>query len=315
MPAVITHYLFARDVYRALGDDALPSSEEFSAFLLGNQGPDVLFFSVLDVTQLVAKDLGTRMHRADAAKTLACMRDAANMLPDEIRPIGQAFAKGFLCHYLLDSSEHPFIYAQQNALIQAGVQGLDEDAAHEVHAEIESELDVLALSVKEGLTIEQFQPACALQSSKRVQEVISFMFKHVAAALFSTNIRQDAYISGVENYMTVLFALHSPSGLKREILGRTERLFRKHSFARAMSHRNELLHESIFDNHEHMPWTHPGTGEVSDEGFWQLYQSALDAAIREVPLLLTADEAHLDEVTSGYDFNGNPTRAQLISVD
>ena len=47
MPALITHDFFGRDVYDRLYTFIGGSRDEADAFLLGNQGPDPLFYLVL----------------------------------------------------------------------------------------------------------------------------------------------------------------------------------------------------------------------------------------------------------------------------
>lgn len=313
MPAVITHYLFGRKLYEDASPELFPMREDFEAFMLGNQGPDVLFFSPAAVGRTAASRIGTLMHKTDAAKLLSCMRDAAAMLPDNIRSIGQSYVRGLYCHFLLDSQMHPFIYAQQASIVEAGVEGLSEEDGHEVHAEIEAELDVLALSQIDHTTISGFDTTLALEASPQTVHVISLMYKYVCKCALDRDIRQDAYAQGVDAYRLVLLALHSPKGVKRGILGLAERLFRKHSIARAMSHRNQLLDESIFDNHEHAPWTHPGTGGVHTEGFWDIYQRTQVRARMEMPLV-TAASFDMEAAAHGTDFDGNPTQARIVAV-
>lgn len=314
MPAVITHYLFGRKIYEDMPPELFPAREDFEAFMLGNQGPDVLFFSPVALGGTIDAGLGTLMHKCDGAKLLTCMKDAATMLPDNIRSIGQAYVRGLYCHFLLDSALHPFVYAQQNAIVNAGVEGLDAADAHEVHAEIESELDVLALSRIDGATIAGFDTTLALEASPQTVHVISLMYKYVCKCALDRDIRADAYAQGVDGYRLTLLALHSPRGIKRGILGITERLFRKHSMARAMSHRNRLLTESIFDNREHAPWVHPGTDEVRTESFWDIYHRAQIRAHQEVPLMIE-DGFDLEAAARGMDFDGNPTRPLIVSVE
>ena len=66
----------------------------------------------------------------------------------------------------------------------------------------------------------------------------------------------------------------SPTGIKRDLIGRVERLVRPHSFYQSMSHRPVAAAESVFDNHEHAAWTNPFTGDVRTTGFWDLYDQA-----------------------------------------
>ena len=230
MPAVITHYLFGKDVYQRTQPDPFEGADEFSAFMLGCQGPDVLFYSALSPKQLSAATIGSDMHKADPMRLFRSLQDAANMLPEDIRGIGQAYVQGFFCHYLLDSTLHPLIYAQQNALTNAGVDGLDERDGHEVHAEIESELDVLALSTKEGITISSLDPLLPLFASERCVQVISLLCKYVAKNALGKDIRHDAFESGVNNYRVILFGLRSPKGIKRKVMGAGKDIGRREDY-------------------------------------------------------------------------------------
>lgn len=314
MPAVITHYLFGRKIYEDADPDLFPTREDFEAFILGNQGPDVLFFSPSALATSADQSIGSLMHKTDGSKLIGCMKDAVRMLPESIRNIGSSYVRGLYCHFLLDSEMHPFVYAQQYAIVHAGVEGLDPSDAHEVHAEMEADLDVLALSQIDGVTISAFDTTLALEAAPQTVHVISLMYKYACSCVLGRNIPQSAYAQGLDGYRLVLLALRSPTGVKRGILGLTERLFRKHSMARAMSHRNRLLQTSIFDNHERAPWTHPGTDEARTDGFWDIYDRALARARIEVPHMM--DESFdLTAATHGTDFDGNPTVPLIVSVE
>ena len=316
MPAVITHDLFGKDVYDELHGAQERPYEEYEAFLLGNQGPDVLYFCALSPTLADAAKLGSQMHRCDPTSLIAAFRDAAADLVEEVRPLGMAYAAGFVCHYALDASLHPFVYAQEAALTGAGVTGLDDSDAHEVHAEIESELDVLALSAKTGCTIAEFVPAQnILRADARVLEVVSCLYKRVASQLFGKTISKDAFAKGVKNYRSALSALYSPTGVKRSVLGRLEKLVRRHSFLQAMSHRNELLTTSPFENREHATWTDPGTGAVRHESFWDLYDAARIRTRLFLGFYPTATNEAIGAFTNGLDFRGKPTTAIITAVE
>ena len=146
MPAILTHDLFGRDVM----DDAsdllgFRTRDEKDAFLLGNQGPDPLFYLVIDPLMRKWSPLGNVMHAARPARLLVAMREAAERLEGRERRLARAYVAGFACHWQLDSTIHPFVYHWQNGICSAGVPGLDEGAASRVHAEIERDLDEMVL--------------------------------------------------------------------------------------------------------------------------------------------------------------------------
>lgn len=315
MPAIITHHLFGRSIAADMTELWNASTDEMDAFLLGNQGPDVLFFAAGNPAALGAWNLGSDMHRADPIVLLTAFRDAALSMSGEYRGVGISYVLGLLGHYLLDSTLHPYIYALQGQICGAGIEGLDDTDGHEVHAEIESELDVLVLSRMLGRTIESFAPPDhILLANERTVLIISMLYKKVSETVFGQPISERAYAAGLDAYRALLRVLYSPKGMKRKILGMAERVFRRHSFAQAMSHRNEIIEHSIFDNEEHRPWIDPDSGEVSESGFWDLYEEARTMMLRTAPTFMDATPRELEDITRNLDFNGVLTRARIIRV-
>lgn len=343
MPAIITHDSFGRDVYRDLYEQIGESRDELDAFLLGNQGPDVLFYGSVNPLTAASNSLGTKMHRDRSNDLISTIWETAESIPEDswfaaISPrgakrkyakfggaptatsknIAQAYAMGFICHYVLDSTMHPFIYAQQYELCDAGVKGLDRSSGHEVHATIESELDELVLTCKRGETISTFDPSMRiLKGSDYVLDLISAMYCLTVQKVYDRKIAADTYKLCVKAWRQVQRLIYSSTGIKRNMLGRAETLFRRYSFLRALSHQNRKLYESIFDNHEHMPWRNPETLEVRTADFWQLYDEALNRAEDALRELSNSPHRKIDahRITDDLNFNGSPTVARIIATE
>ena len=101
MPAIITHDLFGKDVYGETFDTIGGSRDAAEAFLLGNQGPDPLFFVAPDPRYRRVGKLASTLHRARPAEFLVALKSAVRELPAQERSIGRAYALGYVCHYLL----------------------------------------------------------------------------------------------------------------------------------------------------------------------------------------------------------------------
>ena len=110
MPALITHDFFGRDVYDRLYTFIGGSRDEADAFLLGNQGPDPLFYLVLSPQLRAHNRLGSTMHNKKPSELLTALKNSLGILNSAEREVGRAYALGFLCHYTLDSTMHPFVY-------------------------------------------------------------------------------------------------------------------------------------------------------------------------------------------------------------
>ena len=318
MPALITHDAFGRDVYGRLHAFVGGTRDEADAFLLGNQGPDPLFYAVLSPRLRGVHRLGSRMHAERPSELLDAFKRSLSVLDEGERAVGRAYALGFLCHYLLDSTMHPFVYWQEYEACDAGVPGLGRRDGSEVHAVIESELDELVLYAKRHETIATFDPSReVLKARDGVLETVSKMYAYVALTLFGLFVPADAFAASVKLFRRTQAFFHSPRGIKRAVVGRIEEVVRPHSFYRSMSHRNVALEESMFDNRARAAWEDPFTGAASNDGFWDRYDKALarvDAALQAFDRDGFDVEA-ARTITCDLDFSGRPVEARIVSVE
>lgn len=318
MPAIIAHDTFGTEVYNQLFEYIGGSRDEADAFLLGNQGPDPLFYAMVHPGLPGVSEVGNRMHSEKPAELLAAMRAGIREAPAADQPIDRAYVLGFLCHYLLDSTAHPLIQSQEYALCDAGVPGLTRENGSDVHAVIESELDELVLTVKRDATIATFNPAKQiLRASDRVLAAISALYDSVIRETYGIQLPEGAFGSSVKAFRTVQEFFYSPNGFKHNIIGRIEMLVRPYSFYRAMSHRNRRLEKSQFDNHEHATWVNPHTGTTSTESFFDLFDRAKQLAFQLIPIFdapsFNTEQARV--LTSDLNFSGAPTQAVIVAVE
>ncbi len=317
MPALITHDTFGQDVYDRIRGTVGARRDETEAFLLGNQGPDPLFYSILVPRLRAFNRLGTIMHSEKPNQLLAALKNSLAILDENELRIGRAYALGFLCHYTLDSAMHPLVFFHEYRLCDAGEPGLSRSNGNEVHAVIESEFDEMVLFTRRNQTVATFDPSRAiLKGDASVLATVSKMYAYLALTVYGLVIPSAMFSSSVKSFRVAQRLLHSSTGTKRAVLGRMEELVRPYSFYRSMSHRPQEITESEFDNHEHASWKNPFTGDDEKRSFWDIYDDALDHAVANSNTFLTegfdAQRAH--EITGDLDFSGKPTVAAVLSV-
>ena len=134
MPAIITHDTFGQDAYARHFSSIGGTKDEAEAFLLGNQGPDPLFYSIANPLLSSVHRLGNIMHKEKPNEILVAFKQAIDALDEADRSVGRAYALGFLGHYVLDSTMHPLVYFHEFQLCDAGEPGLSRADGNEVHA-------------------------------------------------------------------------------------------------------------------------------------------------------------------------------------
>lgn len=310
MPAILTHDFFGRGVV----DDATDllgfrSLDEKEAFLLGNQGPDPLFYLVVDPLMRKWVPLARVMHEARPAALLCALREAALRLEGRERQLARAYVAGFACHWQLDSAVHPLVFHWQDGICAAGVDGLDASAAPLVHAEIERDLDEMVLFSTEGVTVERYRPhERVLAASKAVLAAVDKVYFYVALWVYGRPIDPRTFSTAVHELRLVQRAFDSPGGRKRALLGTVERAVARRPFSLvcAMSHRARPEDVSAFDNRERAAWENPFTHETCHASFWDLYEGAQTKALKTLDELFSADFdlAAARELTGDVNFNG-----------
>ncbi|MCH3967477.1 MAG: zinc dependent phospholipase C family protein [Atopobiaceae bacterium] len=278
MPAVYAHHFFAEHAIALLPPRTLASLDESYAFTLGNQGPDPLFFrwrgSRADAR--VAHSLARACHRTlptTELETARAAEDDADEAEPGAGPVARAFALGLLAHYVLDSTTHPFVYAQEASLIDAA-DGL-EDAQSETHAVIEAELDSMMLWRERGKTVADYPDGLLPEVPTRVLEVADLVMGMVAGDVYGVTLPDDVYRSSLEDMRWCYRHIEPAGSLKARAVGTCERAFRSHSQAQAMAHPVMRQDTCPSDNPDHLPWRDPFTGRTSKASFTDLFDEAL----------------------------------------
>ncbi len=313
MPAIMTHDFFGRDAYSGVSAQLLLSTpEERDAFLLGNQGPDPLFYLVADPRVGEQNRIGNVMHHVRPARLICALRDALSMLGSSERKVGEAYAAGFLCHYLLDRSVHPLVFSSEYGICDAGVDGLDRRDGSEVHAEIERDIDEMVLYMKCHQTVRTYRPYReVLCGSDEVLATIDKLYFYMGLWTYSCTLDLDCYTRAVKSFRRVQRLFYTPSLAKARILAPVEKAFghKRYSLYRAMAHRDRAESVSDFGNDEHRLWENPFTREVLTDSFWDLYEEALDQVFEAVNRFLVPsfDLADAERLTHNLNFSGQPT--------
>ena len=107
MPGVYAHALFGKKVYKALTGECQKTIDKYKKYyIIGLQGPDILFFHRPFYFNAVNKT-GIRVHHEHVSRFI---EHAVDVIDDYgIDSPECAYVLGFICHFMLDSACHPFV--------------------------------------------------------------------------------------------------------------------------------------------------------------------------------------------------------------
>jgi hypothetical protein len=237
------------------------------AYLLGAQGPDPLFLLGIFPLRLNSRPLGYghRVHqRRTGAFLLALLRQGR-----EGHAVARGFALGFLTHYALDTTVHPYVYAHSL--------GRDGRYHSHIHMRLEKRWDTLYFH-RDGergtaVTMPDVQEARAIWP-----EIAAIWAKAMAEVFPGEAISEELALKALQDTARANRLTHSPRGVKYALVWAAERLIGKPGVATSqMSPR--FLPRTDFVNAAHRPWRNPAAPDAErNEGLAELWDQALQRA-------------------------------------
>ena len=287
MPAATTHVAFAKDVLR-LNRDIEKSISNYSMFTLGSQGPDLLFFSRASILPGSLKKYGNLMHEHKVYEVIHYFEEYADNDPDLT-----SYIRGYLCHYALDSTVHPLVYAVTSSFCKD-----DHAKESEVHVGLEAEIDVWVLHQR-GLTISDYNVYEDLKISNKDRKKLAGMYH----AMFQDVLHLDIPVKSFEQTIieiSLWTAFLKPRKPVYNTIRACEKLIGNHAFSNMMlcnKHDETII--NVDHRHYTIPW-HPNN--IISDSFIDLYGKAFTKATE----LIKSHSRH-DFI---LDFNGAPTQLQ-----
>ena len=223
MPAATTHVEFAKDVYRGLNADLRKQITNMHMFLLGSQGPDMLFFSRASLLPGSLKKYGNQMHDEGVKETMAYF-DRYATTDDDLR----SYFMGFICHYALDSTAHPLICAI--ARYKHDTTGIHEG---EAHVTMEADIDAWVLNQK-NRNIYSYDVYQDLKVDPTSRNKLANLYRGLLASVYHHNVSKNDLLLAI-NEVSLWTHFLKPNKTKQDIVYKAEDLLKlPHSFSGMM---------------------------------------------------------------------------------
>lgn len=219
MPGFTSHYLFGKKARSKMDESPLLTAVRRypCTYNLGLQGPDIFFYHLPSVAS--KREVGNLAHKKHTGEFLINMASLAAYNPDPAEiECGVAYLAGFLGHYAMDMTCHPFIYAR------TGFTGTNDKKYFGRHCSLETDIDSAFLHRELNIRPSDF--------SKKNTIDISSMEAKVICGLLSDSFRETYGFAGRVSRRTAAHAIKSMQDI-------TEKLHDAHGFRRTLARRIE----------------------------------------------------------------------------
>lgn len=272
MPGYITHNIFGRKQYKTMQEGIIKNAvrNHRNVFYVGNQGPDI-FFYFPGYFMINRRNLGSIMHTEKTGEYMTKVLDYILNLNDTMeRDICLSYFAGFLGHYTLDRTCHPYIYWKTDRMHKT-------KDYHAKHVALETDIDYMFCKEFYKKNISEFPYKNVSELSKIELSAISLMLSDVLKNTYD-NIRFNykmAY-SVLLNFKYIIGNINDKRGIKEKIVGSVEeRLIGHKHFTTLFIRDNYSIKNSDCLNLSKAEWFNPWQEDIKENSnFYELTEQA-----------------------------------------
>ncbi len=281
MPAASTHFIFGKELANLLDEKKIPIKNK-NIFYLGAQGPDLFFYHKGGFAKDSMSSFGSIMHIKKIYEVISFMHSySAN--DDDLK----SYFYGYLCHYALDSTMHPFIE-------YFALKVLDENDNNIAHRQVESCIDAIMLE----RTGSEYDVYKHLRISKEDSLKLAAMYSEMFSEILGIEIEEKKIVSAIDDCPKMLKIL-KPSKAKIALSEVLSKVIKPLRAASANIIRNDHSFRANIEAARGGSYYNPKSGEaILGDGLFDIYNIAL----------LKASEIISDSQNFSHykkDFNGN----------
>ena len=295
MPSGYLHKRFALEACK----QADVSITEEDVFVMGAQGPDPLFTLGIFPLRFSSKPkrYGKILHTTRTGAFLCKLCELAREKGD----VQQAYTMGFLTHYALDSTVHPYVYA--HSLDQYG------NYSSAIHMRLEKNWDAIFYQRDGYSDTPVAMPG--VQESQAAWPLLALLLSRAVGDVYpETPLPKEEALEAFQSTVKANKLTHSPGGTKFAVASVVEKLFAKNPYMLTSQISPLYPIEEDIENKTHEEWTPPAEPErVRTESLEDLYQMALYRAaelLRAAQAYMQGKQLSMDALQSvignvGYD--------------
>ncbi|MCR5416996.1 MAG: zinc dependent phospholipase C family protein [Pseudobutyrivibrio sp.] len=270
MPGFITHLEFGRQSLSFIDDkETKKLLEEYSrCFYLGLEGPDIFFYH-LPAYFKKGRNIGNIMHDTNVMLFFENLFDARNTFESTTdRKVCDAYIIGFMGHYTLDVSCHPYIYYKSDHF-----NNLKRSSKYDFgkHVSLETDIDHIVLDHYEHLKPTEFNYGGTISPTKEQKIVIAQLLCEAINNTFEdANISFKMIFKAINSIINLNYKMRDPDGKKKRLVRGIEQVLFKHCWISAMIPSDTIIKYNdpcnIYHNTWHNPWypSIPRTDSIFD---------------------------------------------------
>lgn len=285
MPGLITHYICGEAVLNKLPDDIKKTLQDNRLlYNVGTQGPDIFFYSLSCLLRKKLAGLGSKMHSGQFNAYLNALLDSAKTGGAGQTAALAAYLSGYITHYALDSSAHPYIY-YKSGFKRDGERG--SRLKYSVnHHNFETAVDVLLLKL---VSSEKPSDKKLWQLIRVTQVEAAHVAEHISQAIddaYQVPISPRQVYGAMSSMSRATRLLQSKTGRRKRFIELAEDISIGDRFISSLIHPQEITDGIDYLNVSKKPWCLPWDNTRQyDLSFVEMFEHAVAGSVTKINAL------------------------------
>ena len=279
MPATIVHSYFAKDVYDILPKNIKESISPNRLKMFGQSADSLMFYNLFSL--LPGKKIRNFSRTFHRNKSQEFFINLINYIKDKNLGTDSdvcSFLVGFICHYELDSTIHPYVFYKTGVFDKKDRRTYKYNNIHEF---MEIFLDNDMVRRRENINPYKFKLGKFCFDTKKFSASLNDTIDYSFEKTFGINSMSKVYYKSLKQMKASLVIFRrDPYGIKKFFYKLVDTFTSRKTFRfEAISYHYPLVDRHNFLNEEHRLWRNPCVYKLtSKESFLDLYLKALKSS-------------------------------------
>ncbi|MCL2421014.1 MAG: zinc dependent phospholipase C family protein [Defluviitaleaceae bacterium] len=285
MPGFITHYICGQAALGNAHPDAQKMIRPYQQFYnIGTQGPDIFFYYLPGLIKKHSRDVGVQMHKHHFGDFMSHMIDTMMLdtLPDASRALMFAYISGFLTHYAMDATAHPYVYSKTGVRKKGDKAKAIKYSVN--HRKFETAIDILMLNMMSSKKPADYKLWELIQVDSGQAQIVADAMSASIRETYDRDVREKDVYKAMAYMTNITRLLQSRKGRRKRLMELMENLTFGEHLVSSLIHLQEVTDGVDYLNIMKSPWNVPGT-EVKTESFVELYHEAIKESNRMIDAL------------------------------
>lgn len=288
MPGFRTHYVFGIESRNTLKKIHTPESLSIwdmvrshpGAYAIGQQGPDIFFYNPPSYAH--KRNTGERMHHENTLDFICNLIKVSESVNNaDLRAIAHAYTAGFIGHYTLDTSCHPYIHFRTCKDIND-----HSNRGFYNHMFLETDIDAAMTAHFLKLRPSEFSPSATIHLTREEAVFLSAVIQRAIAMTYPESVVLSPEVTSAFRFTRIVYDLmEDKNKWKKKLVRSLEDDFLHHPQFSAMIADDDQTTYTDPCNLRHLEWQNPWDTSIhSTESFYDLFRKAEKQYIRRLYL-------------------------------